>query len=171
MYQIKGVPTSCDLQLLRGAAVAAAQRDASLLAPDQPPAAAARKSIRHSAAHHTFRHMSNCEPATSQNHRAGAASTLSLNLVAFIFIIENCVYLRLFVESLSERPRTHNGRTQRHRKDEDRMLIKDQCRIRTKPNILNQNIAKKMYGFRPNFTSIETEYHRMSIFCFTLFEI
>jgi len=36
---------------------------------------------------------------------------------------------------------------------------------------MKRNIAKRMYGLRPNITSIEMQYQQMPISCFTLFEI
>jgi len=42
---------------------------------------------------------------------------------------------------------------------------------RNKTEQLETEPSKKMYGLKLNFRNIETEYHRMSVFCFTLFEI
>ena len=58
---------------------------------------------------------------------------------------------------------TLEGRTQRRQKDEGR--------IGTKRNNFKKSIAEKMYGLRPNFTSIETDYYRMSFFFTLFFEI
>jgi hypothetical protein len=48
----------------------------------------------------------------------------------------------------------------------DAERTKGDCCKRLIPNRnnLKQNMTKKMYGFKSNFTSFKTEYHRMSIF-------